>query len=722
MPYRRILVLLLMLGLAGPNWISSPLYAGGQLIQSPAARALSAYDNDVGYFYGAINATNIIGTPAVYWNGMWGSDMNTIDNWNGGIAPTARDVAIFDKVLYPGGSNPNGGTNRAHLSILRGSITIYGGTFNGDVVTYDDSSLGGGTVNGNVVMHNTSFNAGATIKGTTTFLDSSYDGPGGPYKSLRFVNGKWLWPNAELFLDLSNRVVSGVSGVFSNLTATAQNGISGTTGTVGSAVSLTTGSGGSSTLVRGASGSGITFTTGMGATGFVSADGQSGGAGGGISSTTGVGGAGIVSNTSPIIGNAAGGNYTITLGAGGTISNKVTNIVDSSTTTMGSSGGGFTINTGAGGVGYSNGRTVIRGGTGGSILLNATGGGLGGNVLGTSTTTNIGGIGGSITLQGATGGSSMGNAAYALGGSGGSITITAGTGASAQSYSGTVARGGSSGTATLRSNVGGTANGIGTNYGGASGNVAIGSLSGGAASGGLVSIGGVAGNCTIGAGRGGVGSGAGITSNGADGNIIFQFSPFDSPTELARMTTNTFTIGLKVILTNNLAWDDALGPAALFNSGATEVSYNDTLGGLQFTTSAVTNVANDHATFNYQLSHRYKLGTDLHPHIHFWQTNADQTNMWYATYSGPNQLGATNMLDIFVGPATNVLPYTGGTMMQLADLPDISGAANTNVSSNIRIKLYRRGSFGTGNVTATDLDMHYQVDGFGSDLEYTKTY
>jgi hypothetical protein len=45
-----------------------------------------------------------------------------------------------------------------------------------------------------------------------------------------------------------------------------------------------------------------------------------------------------------------------------------------------------------------------------------------------------------------------------------------------------------------------------------------------------------------------------------------------------------------------------------------------------------------------------------------------------------------------------------------------------NISSIIRIKLHRRGTSGTGSITVTDFDLHYQVDGFGSDSEINKSY
>jgi len=177
-----------------------------------------------------------------------------------------------------------------------------------------------------------------------------------------------------------------------------------------------------------------------------------------------------------------------------------------------------------------------------------------------------------------------------------------------------------------------------------------------------------------------------------------------------------------VRLTNNaIAWDDMLSSAnSAYQSGATDISTDDALGGKSFATSATTNAANDHLTFTFQTPHRRKSGTSLKPHIHFWQTNADQTNCWYAYYSFAAP-GQTNSVEVQVGPASNELAYAGGTLHQLASFPDIDGTGK-GISSILRYKLYRFGSRGTGSITVTDLDCHYQVDGFGSDTPTAKSY
>lgn len=191
-------------------------------------------------------------------------------------------------------------------------------------------------------------------------------------------------------------------------------------------------------------------------------------------------------------------------------------------------------------------------------------------------------------------------------------------------------------------------------------------------------------------------------------------------TTKALTTSNTFT-GIQKLSSNAIAWDDMLSSAsAAFNSGVTDISNNDTLGGRAYATTSTTNAANDHLTFTFQTPHRRKLGSEMHPHLHFYQTNADQTNCWFMYYAIV-PLGSNNVSEIFSGPATNEFTYTGGTMHQYAEFPSIGGS-EANISSIIRIKLHRRGTSGTGSITVTDFDLHYQVDGFGSDSELNKSY
>ena len=182
-----------------------------------------------------------------------------------------------------------------------------------------------------------------------------------------------------------------------------------------------------------------------------------------------------------------------------------------------------------------------------------------------------------------------------------------------------------------------------------------------------------------------------------------------------------FTKGGGSTLTQPIGWDDLTTSAlSAFQQGLTDIEDDDTLGGKSFKTSATTNSANDHLTFIFQTPHSRKKDSDMHPHLHFIQTNADQTNCWFIYYR-VMPLGSNNVTYTFAGAASNSMPYTSGTMHQLCNFPVLNGT-NVTISSKIVIKLHRDGNKGTGAITATDFDIHVLKDGLGSDSEYEKSY
>lgn len=201
---------------------------------------------------------------------------------------------------------------------------------------------------------------------------------------------------------------------------------------------------------------------------------------------------------------------------------------------------------------------------------------------------------------------------------------------------------------------------------------------------------------------------------------VWYSSPTLSTVTNAAASTNAITviqIGNTLISTN--AWDDMLASAVnATRSGTDDISLDETLVGQSFATTATTNSGNDHLIFSFQTPHRKKIGTDFHPHVHFWQTAADQTNMFYIRYN-VTSIGSTNVADLFMGPATNTQTYSAGTLHQLAEFTSF---ASDGISAIVRVRLYRAGAIGTGPVTVTDFDLHYQVDGFGSDQEFSKSY
>lgn len=133
------------------------------------------------------------------------------------------------------------------------------------------------------------------------------------------------------------------------------------------------------------------------------------------------------------------------------------------------------------------------------------------------------------------------------------------------------------------------------------------------------------------------------------------------------------------------------------------------------------------AHFTVQLSHRYKEGTPIRPHIHWCRTAnpgaTDRTNVvWKLVYSfqsvnGNFLSGATNSITNYV--ATNNWSH------QISAFTPITNA-NATISA-ILVGSITRVSTDGGDTYDQDagflgFDIHHEVNGFGSDEETSKSF
>ena len=125
-----------------------------------------------------------------------------------------------------------------------------------------------------------------------------------------------------------------------------------------------------------------------------------------------------------------------------------------------------------------------------------------------------------------------------------------------------------------------------------------------------------------------------------------------------------------------------------------------------------------------QFGHDYALGTDIEAHFHWEQTAAGtpKFQLDYKWYDNGEAIPAFTA--ITTDSAANVFTYTSGTIGQMCDFPTIDGSSIGGVSSMFIWKLTRldtaSGDTYTADVTLTEFDVHYQIDAFGSNDEYTK--
>jgi len=136
----------------------------------------------------------------------------------------------------------------------------------------------------------------------------------------------------------------------------------------------------------------------------------------------------------------------------------------------------------------------------------------------------------------------------------------------------------------------------------------------------------------------------------------------------------------------------------------------------------------DEIYFEIQLPHNWLEGSNIYPHVHWSPVTTEAGNVvWQLDYSW------ANLDDAFPAPTTMTTDATaaGGTawVHKLSQFKD--GSANAYIdgtgktlSSMLVCRLHRDAGAGddtlSEDVAFLEFDLHYQVDGFGSDDEYVK--
>jgi hypothetical protein len=119
-----------------------------------------------------------------------------------------------------------------------------------------------------------------------------------------------------------------------------------------------------------------------------------------------------------------------------------------------------------------------------------------------------------------------------------------------------------------------------------------------------------------------------------------------------------------------------------------------------------------------QLPHRWKVGSTIYPHVHIQQA-ANQQAVFKLDYKWYN-LGDT----IPAGTSTYTMgtyveTYSSGTIAQILHGTGIAGT-DKEISSLLKIRLYRDDNAYTGDILVDSFDIHIEVDSIGSDEQYTK--
>jgi len=179
------------------------------------------------------------------------------------------------------------------------------------------------------------------------------------------------------------------------------------------------------------------------------------------------------------------------------------------------------------------------------------------------------------------------------------------------------------------------------------------------------------------------------------------------------------SIGVSSVGNNDIVWDDIRFPFTQTRVGAlTKPDFDTTNVGLLFPQDDATEIVYILA----QMEHIWKLESTISPHIHYIQSAAAQPTFkmayrWYK--NGATVPGSYTVISTADG-SKGIFPYTSGSILQIAEFPDIAGTGIDTVSSFLDIKIYREDDDVTGDVLTKEFDIHIQIDAIGSLQEYTK--
>ena len=171
---------------------------------------------------------------------------------------------------------------------------------------------------------------------------------------------------------------------------------------------------------------------------------------------------------------------------------------------------------------------------------------------------------------------------------------------------------------------------------------------------------------------------------------------------------------------SQIVWDDIRFPATSVRQGALskpDFDYDNL--GLLFPQNDTT----ENTSHILQFDHDRADSTDIEPHVHWKQMNANAVvwEMIWRWYDNGDIIPATWSHSI---ATTDEFVYTSGTMAQITSFPMIEGDTLNGVSSIFECIFYRDdnvdGGAGSGDALGTEFDLHYQIDRPGSEEEYIK--
>ena len=184
------------------------------------------------------------------------------------------------------------------------------------------------------------------------------------------------------------------------------------------------------------------------------------------------------------------------------------------------------------------------------------------------------------------------------------------------------------------------------------------------------------------------------------------------------------TTGNDAIIYNDTLWEDARVAASSvkINPATSKPDIGAFPTGATYTkTYLFDGASRETVTFALQLSHKWKEGTILHPHVHWAATSVEvaKTVIWELNYS------IANINGVFGAEVTRSGTFgaedTVANKQILTSLEDIDGTGYL-ISAMIVGALSRRGDLDTytADVALLEFDLHFEVNSPGSRELFTK--
>lgn len=177
-------------------------------------------------------------------------------------------------------------------------------------------------------------------------------------------------------------------------------------------------------------------------------------------------------------------------------------------------------------------------------------------------------------------------------------------------------------------------------------------------------------------------------------------------------------------------WRDELQSlaSARLLSPAGDIVLNEAEASITFKASA--RYPTDYALTNHQINHDWELGTNIHPHLHWWQTSAATPN-WLIEYRWQKQGSAKTTIWTPAIWTANFAVWSAGTLNQITEFSAIVPPVGYGeVSDILQFRIYRDvtnvstlfagAEVGPANQDAVNFDSHIETDTLGSRTEYTK--